>query len=480
MIECSVFASVDLCPESAVVLLPFKQDKDSPIALFQEPSLLASCNVLVRSQDFVGKLGDTILLYPEQGPRLLVVGLGEEIAADVIRDGYARAVALLVKRDISSIAFFPPKADEERVRWALEGIYLGAYQFTQYKTESVKKGIERIFCLTEDSALFSRVEQKVSSVMNAVYLARDLVNRNADEVSAQGFSEIAASLDNGALRVQVHGKDWIEQERMHLLLAVGKGAVNEPRFIIAEWKGAPKDEDLTVLIGKGVTFDSGGLNLKSSSNMEGQKGDMAGAAAVLAVMQAIRDLQLPINVTAAIPLCENSIDAKSYKPGDVYISRSGRTVEILSTDAEGRLILADAIDYVRERLNPSRIIDVATLTGSAEVALGKDISALFSNDDLLSNHLQEAGIRAGELMWPMPLYYPYAQLLDSEIADCKNVATSVGGAINAALYLHKYVGDISWAHLDIAGPADMQKPFRYYGIGATGVPVRTLVEYLAR
>jgi len=311
-------------------------------------------------------------------------------------------------------------------------------------------------------------------------LARDLVNRNADEITAQGFSEVAASLDNGSLRVQVYGKDWIEQERMHLLLAVGKGAVSEPRFVIAEWKGAPQNEDHTVLIGKGITFDSGGLDLKSASGMEGMKGDMAGAAAVLAVMQAVRDLQLPVNVTAAIPLCENSIDAKSYKPGDVYTSRSGRTVEILSTDAEGRLILADALDYACERLNPTRIIDVATLTGSAEVALGKDITALFSNDDQLSKDLQEAGSRAGEVMWPMPLYHPYAQLLDSEIADCKNVATRVGGAINAALYLHKYVGDIPWAHLDIAGPSDMQKPFRYYSVGATGVPVRTLVEYLAR
>jgi leucyl aminopeptidase len=276
----------------------------------------------------------------------------------------------------------------------------------------------------------------------------------------------------------VHGKEWIEKERMELLLAVGRGAAYDPRFVVVQWRGAPDSHDTTVLVGKGITFDTGGLNIKTETGMVIQKADMSGAATVLATMAAIRDLRVRVNVTAVIPLCENSVGPRSYKPGDVYKGRSGKSVEIISTDAEGRLILADALDYAVSELAPSRIIDVATLTGSAEVALGSDISALFSNTDSLAFLLERAAERSGDPVCRLPLYLPYEKLLESPIADCKNVATRIGGAINAALFLHFFVKDTPWAHLDVAGPAFLKEPFRYYGKGATGVPVRTLVYFL--
>lgn len=265
---------------------------------------------------------------------------------------------------------------------------------------------------------------------------------------------------------------------MGLLLAVGQGSRWEPRFLILRWHGAPEHSEKTVLIGKGVTFDTGGLNLKGTDFLKAMKGDMAGAAAVLGVMQAISDLNLAMNVEAVVPLCENSIGERSYKPEDVFRARSGISVEIANTDAEGRLILADAIDYAKEKLSPSRIIDVATLTGAADVALGHDISALFSNTDALALQLFEASIRAGEPLWRLPLHSVYLKLLESDIADCKNVGPRSGGAITAAMFLQKFVGDLPWAHFDIAGTAFLKDPRRYYPKGASGVPVRTLVEYL--
>jgi len=265
---------------------------------------------------------------------------------------------------------------------------------------------------------------------------------------------------------------------MGLFMAVAQGARYEPRCVLLEWQGAPEGSDLTVLVGKGITFDSGGLDLKSDVHMQDMKADMAGAAAVLATMQAVRDLRLPLNVSAIIPLCENGIGPEAYKPGDVYKARSGKSVEILSTDAEGRLILADALHYATDVLKPSRIIDVATLTGSAEVALGSDVSAVLCNTDALYFLLERAAHHTGDPVWRLPLYAPYEKLLESDIADCKNVGSRTGGAITAALFLSWFVNATPWAHFDIAGTAFLKDPTRYYRKGATGIPVRTLIEFL--
>ena len=483
------FPSPEKRPRSDACVVPFAyDDAKKVIPLFDDPFLLKACHRLLSTKDFVAKEGEVATLYPDPvvEDRLIAVGLGDrkKVTAESLRASFASVASRLSKKQVRSLSCILPCIESIShkilLKAVLQGLYLGSYAFNEYistKEDDALFGIREVAILTEHAPLFLEVEHEVHSVMSAVSLARDLVNRNADQITPEVFAEIARSLATDDLRVTVHGKEWIECEQMGLLLAVAQGARYEPRFVIIEWKGAPDVLDTTVLIGKGITFDSGGLDLKAEANMQTMKEDMAGAATTLAVMQAVRDLRLALNVTAVIPLCENAIGPYAFKPGDVIRARSGKTVEILSTDAEGRLILADALDYARSELQPSRIIDVATLTGSASVALGNDISVFFSNTDSLAYLLEHASHRSGDPVWRLPLYLPYEKLLDSDIADCKNVASRTGGAINAAVFLNSFVGNIPWAHFDIAGTAFLKEPFRYYGKGATGVPVRTLIEF---
>ncbi len=481
----SAFPNPEKRPRVDLCFLPFAQNEEGEVvALFDDPVLFRSCQHLLQTKDFSGKEEEIIYLYPDPvlESRICLIGLGPKRAlhVDQIRLGYAKAARSLPS-SVATISSFPPLIEnlslELVFRGVLEGIYLGMYTFDMYRSDKKEKKVREIAFLCEVPSVFIKVEREVRARMEAVSFARDLVNQNADEIDSEGFAACAKKLDDGKLRIHVHEKEWIERERMGLLLAVSRAAPKAPRFVIAEWKGNPHDSDHTALVGKGITFDSGGLNIKVGSGLDGQKGDMAGAAAVLAVMKALRDLNVPVNVTAAIPLCENSIGAHAYRPEDVITSRSGISVEVMNTDAEGRLILADALDYVKEVIKPSRIIDVATLTGAAEVAVGKDIAAVFSNADALAFQLETAGTHAGDPLWQMPLHKEYDKLLKSEIADCKSLAGRAGGAIIAALFLQKFIGDIPWAHIDIAGPSDVLKPMRYYERGATGVPVRALIEF---
>jgi leucyl aminopeptidase len=488
--KCISFPSLEKRPQSDACIIPFSKDDTGKIVpLFEDSSLLRACHRLLETKDFKAKEEEIEVIYPDPVAerRIVVLGLGDHknITNDTIRTSFASASRYLTQRSVTSLTVIPPVLENVSskilLKACLQGLLFGLYDFREYRTpkkDEQRSSISEIAFLTESPHMLAEIEHEVQSIMEAVSFARDLVNKNADEITPKGFASIAQSLGDAELRITIHGKEWIEQERMGLFLAVAQGARFEPRFVIAEWKGALDDADTTVLIGKGITFDSGGLDLKTQENMLTQKEDMSGAAAVLAVMKAIRDLRLPLNVTAAIPLCENSIGSHAYKPGDVFKGRSGKTVEIISTDAEGRLILADALDYAVTTLSPSRIIDVATLTGSAEVALGNEISALFSNSDSLAFLLERASRQVGDPIWRMPLYLPYETLLSSDIADCKNVATRAGGAINAAVFLNGFVKTVPWAHFDIAGTAFLKTSWRYYDKGATGVPVRTLIEFL--
>ena len=486
--KCESCSSIDSRPRSGACIVMYARDEAKrAVALFEGGSVMHAGHHLLTTKDFTGKEGEVAFVYPDPvvEERLIFLGLGERsmLTLDRVRQFVASAVAAATKKGVSSICVVEPILKDMPQRAVLkalvEGVFFGNYQFCEYRThhDDDPSGIQQVTVVTESPHLFSEAAKEAVYEMEAVALARDLVNRNADEVTPEGFAAVARSLETPELLVSIHGPDWIERERMGLLLAVAQGARYEPRCIQLEWQGAPEHADLTVLVGKGITFDSGGLDLKSDAHMQTMKADMAGAAAVLATMQAVRDLRIPLNISAIIPLCENAIGPEAYKPGDVYKARSGKTVEIISTDAEGRLILADALHYASEVLKPSRIIDVATLTGSAEVALGSDLSALLCNTDSLYFLLERAAHHTGEPLWRLPLYAPYEKLLESDIADCKNVASRMGGAINAALFLRSFVGSTPWAHFDIAGPAFLKEPSRYYGKGATGVPVRTFIEF---
>jgi leucyl aminopeptidase len=264
---------------------------------------------------------------------------------------------------------------------------------------------------------------------------------------------------------------------MGLLLAVNRGSMRDPAFILVEYRGNPGSSDVTALVGKGITFDTGGLNLKPTGSMETMKDDMSGAAAVLGAIRAAAALKLKVNILGAIPTTENSIGSKAYKPGDVYRSYSGKTVEIANTDAEGRLVLADALAYVQKHYKPSRIVDFATLTGAVVIALGEEASALFCNDEGFAAKLMDAGSRSAERLWRMPLYPEYKELMKSTIADLKNSGGRAGGLCTSAAFLSYFVKDVPWAHLDIAGTAFLSSPKHYHTTNATGVGVRMLVEF---
>jgi len=487
-VKIAPFSSIEKRPKSDVCVVAFAStESGDPEPLFDDEQLLRVCKPLLAAKDFSGKLGEMAAVYPSpvSESKVVLLGLGERSAIHLeqIRQAFAQlSRSVLAKESVSLITPVLEQLSSALVLEAiLEGVYWGAYRFDRYRTKKKPFHLKQVALLCDEPALFIELEHKVRAYMEGVALTRDLVNSNAKDITPEGFAQAAQAIEGGRLRVEVHGKDWIEREQMNLLLAVSSGAHVEPRFVVVEWKGAPESQEVTALVGKGITFDTGGLNIKVGDFMKDMKGDMGGAAAVLGVMKAIAELDLAVNVTAAIPLCENGVDAASYKQGDVYVSRKGISVEISNTDAEGRLILADGLDYARDVLKASRIIDIATLTGAAEVAVGKDFTALFSNTEALSYELIQAGKRSGDLMWPLPLHDGYAKLLESSIADCKTLGGRAGGSSIAASFLKQFVDDTPWVHLDIAGSSDVKKPGRYYfEEGATGAPVRALVNFFEK
>lgn len=442
-----------------------------------------------RAGDFTGKEGQVVALYHDlpQEKRILLVGLGakEGCTLERLRRSYGALAKACLKYKCKTLNLIVPQnaqiPHDAAIKAVVEGLLLASYTFDKLKSVSDEPPIplDEITLIGPELHLIESVAGRTKRVIEAVWRARDLINSNADETTPDSIANFAKEIaqEFPRVKVDVHDKAWIEKEGMGLLLAVSRGAVPEPKFIVASYKGASLSSDHTVLIGKGITYDTGGLKLKPLESMITMRADMSGAAVALATIEAISALNLPINVTAVIPACENAIDARSYKLGDVYKSRAGLTVEITNTDAEGRLILADAISYAVDRLNPTRIIDVATLTGGIVVALGNELMGLFSNSDSLAEELYKASHRTHELLWRMPLYQEYKDQLKSDIADLKNAATPSGGSIISALFMERFIKDVPWAHFDIAGVAFAKEARHYWPKNATGIGVRLLVDY---
>lgn len=437
---------------------------------------------LLKLGDFQGNHGETALLYPEGGQeaRLLLLGLGkrEEITSERVRRAIAAAVKVAKAKKSKKLNFlFPRDCSAFAV---VEGFLLSNYAFTGLKqnlTESETSFVEtlKIFGLT---AKFEQEIERSQTICKAVDFARDLVNRNADDVTPQRFAmEAAEKLKHKKIQFSLIDCKQLEKEKMGLLLAVGKGATSEPCMIQASYSGNPHSKECILLVGKGVTYDTGGLCLKTPDNMVSMKADMAGAAAVVGAVKAAAELGLKVNVTALAPLAENAIGSASYKQGDVYRSTSGKSVEILNTDAEGRLILADAIAYGVKHLQPTLIIDAATLTGAMVIALGEEISGFFSNDSKAAKELETAAEISGETIWEMPLY-DYKESLRSDIADLTNMGGREAGAMKAALFLQEFTNGLPWIHIDMAGPAYLAKPKHYNSAKGTGWGVRLLAEFL--
>ncbi|MDR2539501.1 MAG: leucyl aminopeptidase [Chlamydiales bacterium] len=468
-----------------VVICPMWQTKtQAQIALE-----LQEFDTLIKTplSDFSGKKGETLLLYREKGieKRVLLLGLGEKAAcqADVLRQAYASAIKQLRTKKLKScnvlLPFFSKKEGFSFIRASLEGFILANYTFDRFKSIPFHPPLENA-CICGVDPSYVSLLKKVEQIMQGVYLTRDLVNNNADDSHVESLIKVAKDLskDCKKLNVVVLREKQLKEERMHLLLAVGKASVHPPALVILEYRGDPSSEEKIALVGKGITFDTGGLNLKTTGNIETMKCDMAGSACVLGVIQSLCSLRMKRNVIGVLALAENAISSNSYKPGDVYTSRLGKTVEIGNTDAEGRLVLADALSYVEDTYAPSVVIDFATLTGAIVIALGEEAAGLFSNNDSLVRGLQKAALRTDERLWRLPLYPEHAKMLKSEIADLKNVGGRPASSCTAAAFLQQFIKKAAWAHLDIAGVAYLSKPKSYHPTLATGAGVRVTIDFL--
>lgn len=443
--------------------------------------------------EFKGNLGETMTIHPMGRlpiKRVVVVGLGtqESITTQSIRRASAIASRQLQSTGARSIvlalqwksANYDDGLDTEA---QIEGALLGLYTFRHYqRSDGDGKGI-KLTLLTdaEHKAEAEQAIQKARIMAEATNFARDLVNEPANVLTPTEMANRASTMaQQYHLECEIFDKAKMEELGMGGLLAVTQGSAQPPRFIILRYRGAPESSDKGLaLVGKGITFDSGGLSLKTAEGMERMKGDMGGAAAVLGAMQAIGALKPHINVTGLVPTCENMPSGTAFRPGDILRIMNGKTIEIVNTDAEGRLILADALSYaVKEGLSP--IIDLATLTGAIVVALGNVMAGMFCNDELLADEIIAAGRAAGEKYWPMPLDEEYDDLVKSEIADVRQTGGRAGGSIAATKVLEHFVGESKWAHLDIAGMSYRDGKRPHQEMGSTGFGVRTLAELTLR
>ena len=437
-----------------------------------------------------GKRGEDLLVTRRTGDRfaagaVLVVGAGPKADFDLttMRRTLGRAAASTRRFPTVATTFaraFGARQTADAVQAAVEAIDLGRYRFDRYKSSSDETALKDCTVLvpTRSDPKAAKAAARTGAVVSeAVRWARDLVNTPAGDLPP---AEIAREAQKMAKEVGLTCKVWSENQLTQGgfggILGVGKGSVNPPRMIELKYTGAGKHTPIA-LTGKGIAFDSGGLSLKDAGGMETMKCDMGGAASILATMKAIAQLKPKVNVITAIPCSENMPSGSAQKPGDVIRHYGGTTSEVLNTDAEGRLVLADALAYLAER-RPACIVDTATLTGACMVALGTDIGGAIGNDDALARELVHAGQLTGEPLWQLPLYPDYRRLIDSKVADIKNIGKRYGGAITASWFLAEFVGDTPWVHLDIAGPAFSEHGNDLGPAGGTGFPVRALVRFV--
>ena len=446
---------------------------------------------LIGQGEIKGKLNEITLVHTLgklPAARAVIVGLGKrvELSTNKIRGAVAEACRWLRQKGIENIASVAQGAGingislEEAAQAITEGALLGLYLFRQHITrEDDKLGeIKQLLIVGSDEAKLSleKGSEKGRILAEATNLARDMVNEPANYMTPSHMAETAMRLAKShGLEVSILEREQMAELGMGALLGVAQGSRQPPKFIVLQYKGKDAPEINVALVGKGVTFDSGGISIKPSEKLEEMKGDMAGGAAVIAAMSAIAQLKPKINVMAIVPATENLPDGNALKPGDILTAMNGKTIEIISTDAEGRLILADALSYAKKH-GAKLMIDAATLTGACRVALGDVCTGAFGNNQELVDKVIAAGAEAGELIWQMPMYDEYKEQNKSDVADIKNVGGRLGGAITAAKFLAEFVDDTPWVHLDIAGTSLGEKERAYQVKGATGVPVRTLVN----
>ena len=475
----------------AIVVGVYADDKKlrEPAARVNEAAGGAIADVLA-VEKFLGKAGHVTHVHTNgrlAAPRVVVVGLGKRADATAETVRRAAAAGLRRARDLGarSVAIevlgdrLPPR---QRAQAVVEGGILGTYTFDRYKREKSDKQVESLQVVEPDGRMRRDAGEGVRRgevFARATWFARDLINAPANDVHPTHLAKVATEIAKEAgLEVQVLERADCKKLGMGAFLGVAAGSEQPPKFIHLSYVPAGKRRKKVVVIGKGITFDSGGLDLKSPEGMLRMKDDMSGGAAVLGIMRALPALKPNVEVHGLIAATENMPSGAATRPGDILRAMNGTTIEIGNTDAEGRLTLADAICYAAQKIDADEIVDMATLTGACVVALGPLCSGLFANDQGLADRLLAAAATAGERVWQLPLIDEYREHLKSDVADLNNVGPRGGGAITAGLFLKEFAGDRSWAHLDIAGPAFLEKDTPLAPKGGSGYAVRTILTYL--
>jgi len=448
---------------------------------------------LIASGDLTGKAGEVGVLYPRDAipaTRVLVVGLGKRDSFNLesVRQTAANGIKQAHKLKAKSVATIVHGAGvggldvQAATRATVEGSLLALYRFAATKQESEPlHDIDSLTIVEFDGSKLAAIEagsNQAQAIAAGVALARDLVNMPPNVATPSKMAETAVSIANDHnLKITVGDRAWAAERNMGGFLAVAKGAGEPPKFIVLEHNTDREDLDTIVLVGKGITFDTGGISIKPTANMGAMKSDMGGAAAVLGAMKVVGAMNLPLHVIGIAPCTENMPDANAYRPADVITASNGTTIEIISTDAEGRMVLADGLVYAKQ-YSPKAVIDLATLTGACVIALGQGMAAgLFSTEDSLRDKLVAAGTAVHERVWPLPLWDDYKEAIKSDVADIKNSGGRFGGVATSAIFLKQFV-DYPWVHLDIAGMALTEKDNGYTPRGGTGFGVRLLVEFL--
>ncbi len=446
-------------------------------------------------EEFKGRLYESFTVYTAgrlKADYLLLVGIGQrsELTGEAFRIASAEAARRASSMGLSRYAIHLDEklfdqGNKDAVGAIVEGAELALYTFSRYKAQSNKNGVEEALLVLDSSEQTRLVEEAVEAtqkVCEAVKLARDIANTPSSDMTPSMLAEEARRVaERNSLECTILGLQEVKQMGMNGILNVSKGSGEEPKVVILSFRGGREEDKPIILVGKGVTFDSGGISIKPSEKMEDMKYDKSGAAAVIAAIQAAAQLKLPQNIVAIAPLVENMPSGTAYKPGDVIRHYGGKTSEVISTDAEGRLILADVLAYASEK-GAQAIIDLATLTGACVIALGSQAAGLFGNNEALIGRVVKAAEASGERVWRMPLWKEYFDQIKSEVADIKNSGGRAAGAITAAAFLSSLVGKTPWVHLDIAGTAytadDGTKIKPYTPKGATGFGVRLLIKLL--
>lgn len=452
----------------------------------------------LQRKSFIGKNGSEIRISKYDGKPdevfIFKIKLDESFSADFFRNHLAGFLPKLDREQVKNLHIFIPKyeifkkyfeSEEYFYQTFAEGIFYGNYAFDKYKYDKKDpKNLDVYFYSENERALKSAVKN-AENIMAGVNFTKNLQNEPAISITpAELASRVSKELSKAGVKVKIFDEKEIKKRKMGGLLAVGMGSDNPPRFIVMEYLGKEKGKSkrektkTVALVGKGVTFDTGGISIKPANNMGEMKADMSGAAVVAGTILAAARAELPVNILGVIPTAENMISGRAMRPGDIVITSSGKSIEVDNTDAEGRMILSDALHFASQK-NPDVIVDLATLTGACVVALGEFVAGLFTKDENLSKKLFECGLKTYDRVWPLPMWDDFHSLNKSDVADVKNLGGRWGGAISAAKFLENFVDKkIPWAHLDIAGPSMANNFNNYTKTYMTGFGVRLLFEFL--